>query len=170
MRIDYPRRGRDGWRRFIPSWRQWLGIFALGGAALVAAFIALYLLIDVPEPNDLATAQTSVVYYDDGKDIIGRYAEVNREIVALDVAPEAPAPANVTLSGGPMLNRTWLGSARLSEPASHCRPATMVATSNRPESAIHNVRSRRKSLAAGTTAALGGDAFEMSQSISSFRS
>ncbi|HEX5017976.1 MAG TPA: transglycosylase domain-containing protein [Actinomycetes bacterium] len=88
MRIDYPRRGRDGWRRFIPSWRQWLGIFALGGAALVAAFIALYLLIDVPEPNDLATAQTSVVYYDDGKDIIGRYAEVNREIVALDDIPE----------------------------------------------------------------------------------
>ena len=26
MRIDYPRRGRIGWRRFIPSWRQWLGL------------------------------------------------------------------------------------------------------------------------------------------------
>ena len=56
MRIDYPRRGRDGWRRFIPSWRQWLGIFALGGAALVAAFVALYLLIDVPEPNAAGVA------------------------------------------------------------------------------------------------------------------
>ncbi|HEX5017501.1 MAG TPA: penicillin-binding protein, partial [Actinomycetes bacterium] len=88
MRIDYPRRGRIGWRRFIPSWRQWLGMVALGGAALCAAFIALYLMIDVPQPNDLATAETSVVYYDDGKDVIGRYAEVNREIVSLDQIPD----------------------------------------------------------------------------------
>jgi membrane peptidoglycan carboxypeptidase len=61
---------------------------ALGGAALCAAFIALYLMIDVPQPNDLATAETSVVYYDDGKDVIGRYAEVNREIVSLDQIPD----------------------------------------------------------------------------------
>ena len=55
---------------------------------MVAAFIALYLMIDVPEPNDLATAETSVVYYDNGKDVIGKYAEVNREIVPLDEIPE----------------------------------------------------------------------------------
>ncbi|MFL6182950.1 MAG: transglycosylase domain-containing protein, partial [Actinomycetes bacterium] len=88
MRIDYPRRGRIGWRRFVPSWRQWLGMFALGIAAVCAGFVALYLMIDVPQPNDLATAETSVVYYDDGKDVIGRYAEVNREIVTLDQIPE----------------------------------------------------------------------------------
>ena len=88
MRIDYPRRGRNGWRRFVPSWRQVLGVAALGVAALVAAFFALYMLIDVPQPNELATAETSVVYYDDGTDVIGRYAEVNREIVSLDQVPE----------------------------------------------------------------------------------
>jgi membrane peptidoglycan carboxypeptidase len=88
VRIDYPRRGRIGWRRFLPSWRQWLGLGALGFFALCAAFFALYLMIDVPQPNDLATAETSVVYYDDGKDVIGRYAEVNREIVSLDQIPE----------------------------------------------------------------------------------
>jgi membrane peptidoglycan carboxypeptidase len=63
-------------------------MFALGFFALCAAFFALYLMIDVPQPNDLATAETSVVYYDDGKDVIGRYAEVNREIVSLDQIPE----------------------------------------------------------------------------------
>jgi membrane peptidoglycan carboxypeptidase len=88
VRIDYPRRGRAGWRRFVPSWRQWLGIATLGAAAVVASFIALYVMIDVPQPNELATAETSVVYYDDGEGEIGRYAEVNREIVSLDDIPE----------------------------------------------------------------------------------
>ena len=88
MRIDYPRRGRTDWRRFVPSWRQWLGIAALGVAAVSAAFVALYLMIDVPQPNELATAETSVVYYEDGEGEIGRYAEVNREIVGLDEIPE----------------------------------------------------------------------------------
>ena len=88
MRIDYPRRARSNWRRFVPSWRQVFGLAALGVAALGAAFVALYLLIDVPQPNELATAETSVVYYDDSKAVIGRYAEVNREIVTLDEIPD----------------------------------------------------------------------------------
>jgi membrane peptidoglycan carboxypeptidase len=88
VRIDYPRRGRTGWRRFVPSWRQWLGMATMGLAAIGAAAIALYLMIDVPEPNELATAETSVVYYDDGEQVIGRYAEVNREIVELSEIPE----------------------------------------------------------------------------------
>ncbi len=88
MRIDYPRRWRTGWRRFVPSWRQLLGLCALGVAALGATFVTLYLLIDIPQPNDLATAETSVVYYADGKDVIGRYADVNREIVTLAQIPD----------------------------------------------------------------------------------
>ena len=88
MRIDYPRRGRTGARRFVPSWRQVLGLLTLGVAAGIATFIALYLMIDVPQPNELATAQTTVVYYDDGKSVIGRFAEVNREIVSLDDIPD----------------------------------------------------------------------------------
>jgi membrane peptidoglycan carboxypeptidase len=88
VRIDYPRRARTGWRRFVPSWRQWLGLGVLLVAAGGAAFVALYLLIDVPAPNDLATAETSVVYYDDGEEVIGRYAEVNRELVSLDDIPD----------------------------------------------------------------------------------
>lgn len=88
MRIDYPRRGRTGARRFVPSWRQVLGLLTFGVAAGIAAFIALYLMIDVPQPNQLATAQTTVVYYDDGKNVIGRFAEVNREIVSIEDIPD----------------------------------------------------------------------------------
>jgi membrane peptidoglycan carboxypeptidase len=88
VRIDYPRRGRTGVRRFVPSWRQVLGLVTLGVAAGAAAFVALYLMIDVPQPNQLATAQATVVYYDDGKNEIGKFAEVNREIVTLDQIPD----------------------------------------------------------------------------------
>ena len=42
----------------------------------------------MPAAERLATAETSVVYYDDGKAVIGRYAEVNREIVTLDEIPD----------------------------------------------------------------------------------
>ena len=44
--------------------------------------------IDVPEPNELSQAQTSVVYYDNGKDELGRFAEVDRTLVDLSDVPE----------------------------------------------------------------------------------
>ena len=88
MRIDYPRRAHEGWRRFVPSWRQVLsvaGVFVLLG---VAGFVALYTAIDVPEPNELSQAQTSVVYYNNGKDELGRFADVDRTLVDLADVPE----------------------------------------------------------------------------------
>ena len=88
MRIDYPRRAYAGWRRFVPSWRQLLavaGVFVLLG---VAGFVALYSAIDVPEPNELSQAQTSVVYYNNGKDELGRFADVDRTLVDLADVPE----------------------------------------------------------------------------------
>ena len=48
MRIDYPRRAKQGWRRFVPSWRQLASIAFAGVVALAGVFVALYLLIDLP--------------------------------------------------------------------------------------------------------------------------
>ena len=53
-----------------------------------AGFIALYILIDVPEPNELSQAQASVVYYNNGKDELGRFAEVDRTLVDLRDVPD----------------------------------------------------------------------------------
>ncbi len=88
MGIDYPRSGKRGWRRFLPSWRQWLLVFGAGAMALVTVFVVLYIAIDVPAPNDLALAESTTVYYDDGKRELGTFAEVNRQSIPLSEVPQ----------------------------------------------------------------------------------
>ena len=88
MRIDYPRRAKTGWRRFVPSWRQWLSLGLAGTFVVIAGFVALYLAVDIPQPTELSQAQTSVVYYDNGKDELGRFAEVDRTLVPLSDVPD----------------------------------------------------------------------------------
>ena len=72
MRIDYPRRGRTGVRHWLPSWRQLLSLAALGFVAVVGVFAVLVARTTVPEPNDVATAQTTIVYWGDGRTELGR--------------------------------------------------------------------------------------------------
>ena len=90
--IDYPRKGKSGVRRWLPSWKLALGIV---GTLVVLAFAGLGIAvatIEVPKPNDLAVAQTTRVYYDDGKTEIGRIGEANRTSVPLDrISPQMQA-------------------------------------------------------------------------------
>ncbi len=87
--VDYPRAGRAGWRRFVPSWRLVLGsglvMFLLG----VIGFSVLYASVDVPDPNKLVTANASVVYWSDGKTELGRFGDVNRRSVPLSQMPDS---------------------------------------------------------------------------------
>ena len=73
---------RKVWLKRIP----WIlaGLFLFGLAALGVAFAA----VQVPNPNELADAQTTIVYYDDGKTEMARIAELNRESVPLSQVPE----------------------------------------------------------------------------------
>ena len=101
MRIDYPRRGRTGVRRFLPSWRQWLAFVGAGFFLLVAAFAVLYARIDVPQPNDQALQQSSVIFFADGRTVLGRFGQTNRESVPLSQVPlslqrEAHKPGDVS--------------------------------------------------------------------------
>jgi membrane peptidoglycan carboxypeptidase len=82
--IDYPRAGRTGFTRWIPSWKLVLGAFASLMAALLAGLGVAVALTEVPKPNDLAVAQTTRIYYDDGKTEIGRIGEANRTSVPLE--------------------------------------------------------------------------------------
>jgi membrane peptidoglycan carboxypeptidase len=79
---------RKGWRRFFSIKRillTMLGLFLLA----VAAFGVAYATIDIPQPNELANAQASIVYYADGKAEMARISEDggNRESVSLSKIP-----------------------------------------------------------------------------------
>ena len=86
--IDYPRWGKTGFRRWIPSWRLLLGLFATGVAAVVIVVVAWYSSIRIPDPSDFADYQTTTVYYSDGTTVMGSFAEQNRVIVPGDTIPE----------------------------------------------------------------------------------
>jgi len=89
VRIDYPRDGRTGIRRYLLSWRQFLALSAVAVFALVAGVVWLYISIDVPNPNELATAQATVITYADGKTPIATVADANRTSISLDKVPLA---------------------------------------------------------------------------------
>ena len=84
---NYPRKGLGPLRRWLPSWRVLLGTF-LGGLALVVGVIGTaYLVTDVPEPDQLAIAEGSTVYFSDGVTPIGTLAEVDRTIIDPTLLP-----------------------------------------------------------------------------------
>ena len=63
---NYPRKDKSGLMRFIPSLKQVLSLAFLGfGLAVIALAISVR-LISVPEASEISTAQTTILYYDDG--------------------------------------------------------------------------------------------------------
>ncbi|MFF0072331.1 transglycosylase domain-containing protein [Streptomyces sp. NPDC005494] len=78
---------RTGWRRIIPTWRMVLGGVLLLALLLVGGFIAGYQMIDIPAANAAATAEANVYVYADGKTVIARDGEINREKIPLDRIP-----------------------------------------------------------------------------------
>ncbi|MEU6098138.1 transglycosylase domain-containing protein [Streptomyces sp. NPDC047079] len=83
----YPRPGRAGWRRWVPSWRQWLGAvlasMGLSGAFLVIAYAAT----DIPDNlNTYATQQDNVYFWSDGTPM-ARTGWVQRQAMPLKDIP-----------------------------------------------------------------------------------
>ncbi|MBN8880733.1 MAG: penicillin-binding protein, partial [Salana multivorans] len=84
---NYPRAGYGPVRRWLPGWRFLLGTFVAGLAVAIGLVGAAYLTTEVPEPDDLALAQSSTVYFSDGTTPIGTLSEVNRTIVDAGTLP-----------------------------------------------------------------------------------
>ncbi|KOG32974.1 transglycosylase domain-containing protein [Streptomyces resistomycificus] len=78
--------GKSVIRRLF-TWKKILGTF-FGLCLLgIGAFIALYMMVDIPKGNAAAQQQSNVYKYSDGK-ILTRDGETNREIVELSEVPE----------------------------------------------------------------------------------
>jgi membrane peptidoglycan carboxypeptidase len=92
VQINYPREGRRGWRRFIPSWKLVLGtIVSLGimaASAFAVVFAVAYYRTEIPEQNEVAAAQTSIVYWSDGESELARLGDTNRISVPNEEIPE----------------------------------------------------------------------------------
>ena len=86
----------QGWRG--EAWAKRLGITALVGfLVLVVGFFIAYATIDAPEPNDLVNAQTSIVYFADGKTEMARLSVDggNRQSVQLKQVPKSVQQAHL---------------------------------------------------------------------------
>ncbi|MFI9201877.1 transglycosylase domain-containing protein [Streptomyces sp. NPDC053048] len=88
FRPAYPRPGRTGFRRWIPSWRQTLGLLGAVTGALVVTVGVLYARTGIPEDlNAFATQQDNVYYWADGTEM-ARTGPVDRQDTALEKVPE----------------------------------------------------------------------------------
>ncbi|MFI6689223.1 transglycosylase domain-containing protein [Streptomyces sp. NPDC050485] len=86
--VDYPRRGRRGLRRWLPSWRLVLGTVVLGVGALVGLFAWAYASVDIPDENAVAVQEANTYYWADGTQMVS-LGKVNRNIVHLSDVPES---------------------------------------------------------------------------------
>src|SRR5690606_32857667 len=115
--LDYPRRGRSRFRRWLPSWRLVLGTFLAMGAAGTGLLVAAYISTEIPDADDFAEAQTTTVYFADGTTPMGTFGAQNREIVALESLPEHVGQAFVAAEDRTIFEdsgESFLGTARAS--------------------------------------------------------
>ncbi|HET8766811.1 MAG TPA: transglycosylase domain-containing protein, partial [Pedococcus sp.] len=87
-------RGRGGRGKV---WAKRLGLVALAGVLLgVIAFFVAYAMVKVPQPNELADRQASIIYFADGKTELDRISEINREDVQLSQVPKPVQEAHLS--------------------------------------------------------------------------
>ncbi|ELP62094.1 transglycosylase [Streptomyces turgidiscabies Car8] len=85
--IDYPRAGKYGAARWMPSWRQVTGLFIGFVGSLVAVAGIGYALVGVPKVANTATAQNNVYYWADGSQMVATGGETNRQIIGYEQIP-----------------------------------------------------------------------------------
>ena len=92
-RRRYPRPGRGPIRRWLPSWRFVLGSVVTLALVSIVGFVLAVVLIPVPQPSDIARAQVSTFYWDDGTTVLGRFGETNRTNVSLAAVSDSAEQA-----------------------------------------------------------------------------
>ncbi|MFD1657656.1 transglycosylase domain-containing protein, partial [Streptomyces caeni] len=87
--IDYPRAGKYGAARWVPSWKLVTGLFIGFIGSLVAVAGIGYAMVSVPNVAQTAKAQNNVYYWSDGSQMVATGGETNRQIINLSQIPQA---------------------------------------------------------------------------------
>ncbi|MFD7642892.1 transglycosylase domain-containing protein [Kitasatospora sp. NPDC059795] len=80
--IDYPRFGKSGFKRWMPSWKQVLSLFLIFFGGSVAAIGAAFAFIPVPNAKDSIKLQNNIYYWADGSEM-ARKGDTNKQWVEL---------------------------------------------------------------------------------------
>ncbi|WP_328670254.1 transglycosylase domain-containing protein [Streptomyces sp. NBC_00328] len=86
--IDYPRAGRYGAARWVPSWKLVSGLFIGFLGSMVAAASVAYALVGIPDIGKTAKAQNNVYYWADGSEMVATGGEANRQIIGYAEIPK----------------------------------------------------------------------------------
>jgi membrane peptidoglycan carboxypeptidase len=86
--IDYPRAGKYGAARWVPSWKLVTGLFIGFCGSMVAAAGVAYALVGIPDIGKTAKAQNNVYYYADGSEMVATGGEANRQIISYAQIPK----------------------------------------------------------------------------------
>ncbi|MFJ9826918.1 transglycosylase domain-containing protein [Streptomyces sp. NPDC101160] len=94
--IDYPRYGKYGWRRWMPSWKLVTGLFLTFFGGLMGAATIAYAMVGIPDEALSAKQQNNVYYWADGSVMAASGGEVNRQIIDYAQIPMAMQDAVVS--------------------------------------------------------------------------
>ncbi|WP_190038087.1 transglycosylase domain-containing protein [Streptomyces fructofermentans] len=86
--IDYPRAGKYGGARWVPSWKLVSGLFIGFCGSMMAVAGVAYALVGVPEVAKTAEAQNNVYYWSDGTQMVATGGETNRQIIDYSRIPK----------------------------------------------------------------------------------
>jgi membrane peptidoglycan carboxypeptidase len=81
------RKNKRGVMRFVPSLKQ---VFVTGLVLLIAGVAAIAIavrVVAIPQASDIATAQTTILYYDDGVTELARLGDANRVSIDFSEIP-----------------------------------------------------------------------------------
>ncbi|MEW1759599.1 transglycosylase domain-containing protein [Streptomyces cyaneofuscatus] len=87
--IDYPRHGRYGFRRWLPSWKLVSGLCVGFLGMLMGVAGVSYALVDKPRIQDAAKAQNNVYYWANGDQMVATGGVANRQEISYEQIPVA---------------------------------------------------------------------------------
>jgi membrane peptidoglycan carboxypeptidase len=94
--IDYPRYNKDGWQRWVPSWKLTSALALAFFGSILAAGTVAYALVQVPDANKASESENNVFYWDDDTPMVSTGEGANRQIIGIEQIPKAMQNAVVS--------------------------------------------------------------------------